>query len=279
MDKNSSRKSSDEDVPMQVLIDHNRLDSVSSGRNVPHSQILYTPIHSVDPNEFSEDFRLNRYPLRFFPKEINEKIRIFCVVTMYNEGREELSRTLTGIANNLRALEKKSGYPNFWEEVIVCIVADGRTKLNQDSMDYMIENGICSYEMMASYLDSKNSDPEIPDVSVHLFESVVEFGSDGDVVENGQKMRIMFALKERNAGKIDSHWWFFNAFSVVLNPNYCFVCFPLRFYPLLVNYIFSTFSCLMSEQFQRRMPSFTCIDHLNENRKFFSVGFVTMKIL
>jgi len=34
---------------------------------------------------------------------------------------------------------------------------------------------------------------------------------------------LIFALKEKNRGKIDSHWWFFNAFCQDVNPEYCFL--------------------------------------------------------
>jgi hypothetical protein len=33
----------------------------------------------------------------------------------------------------------------------------------------------------------------------------------------------MFAVKEHNAGKLDSHFWFCCAFADVLDPKYCFM--------------------------------------------------------
>ena len=34
-------------------------------------------------------------------------------------------------------------------------------------------------------------------------------------------VQVIFCLKEKNAKKINSHRWFFNAFGPVLNPNVC----------------------------------------------------------
>lgn len=35
------------------------------------------------------------------------------------------------------------------------------------------------------------------------------------------KFRIMFAVKTKNSGKINSHWWFFNIFGQYLKPEFC----------------------------------------------------------
>src|SRR5690606_928330 len=34
-------------------------------------------------------------------------------------------------------------------------------------------------------------------------------------------IQILFCLKEKNAKKLNSHRWFFNAFGPLLNPNVC----------------------------------------------------------
>jgi hypothetical protein len=36
-------------------------------------------------------------------------------------------------------------------------------------------------------------------------------------------LQTMFAVKEHNAGKLDSHFWFCCAFADVLDPKYCFM--------------------------------------------------------
>jgi chitin synthase len=142
------------------------------------------------------------------------------VVTMYNEKREELQRTLNGIAENLQYLCDELEIPDFWKEVVVCIVSDGRTRANIDTIDYLTEVGICSPMLIEKGLERCGDD-----VNVHLFESTVRLPSNPLMNEYHLPMQVMFALKERNGGKIDSHWWFFAGFSAVLNPDYCFVSF------------------------------------------------------
>jgi chitin synthase len=34
-------------------------------------------------------------------------------------------------------------------------------------------------------------------------------------------VQVLFCMKEKNARKLNSHRWFFNAFSPLLNPNVC----------------------------------------------------------
>lgn len=56
----------------------------------------------------------------------------------------------------------------------------------------------------------------------HLFESTLKMP--GDFVNREEKpLQTIFALKEHNRGKLDSHHWFFNAFSAQLRPKYCFM--------------------------------------------------------
>eukprot|EP00475_Leptophrys_vorax_P042468 TRINITY_DN8004_c0_g1_i1.p2 TRINITY_DN8004_c0_g1~~TRINITY_DN8004_c0_g1_i1.p2 ORF type:complete len:629 (-),score=152.11 TRINITY_DN8004_c0_g1_i1:1995-3881(-) len=136
---------------------------------------------------------------------------------MYNEKRDELKRTLTGIAENIRYMCDKLHIADFWKEVIVCIVSDGRTKANNDTIDYLTEIGICSPALIDKGL------AKYEDVSVHLFESTVKLQSNPTLNEYHLPMQLMFALKERNGGKLDSHWWYFAGFSAVLNPDYCFL--------------------------------------------------------
>jgi chitin synthase len=69
---------------------------------------------------------------------------------------------------------------------------------------------------------SVNTEP----VSAHLFEITTQLMVDTDVSVKGINhsivpVQLIFCLKEKNAKKINSHRWFFNAFGRVLNPNIC----------------------------------------------------------
>lgn len=63
-------------------------------------------------------------------------------------------------------------------------------------------------------------------ISAHLFEYTTTFGLDQDLhfryPDKGVvPTQILFCMKERNAKKINSHRWFFNAFGPCLQPNVC----------------------------------------------------------
>ena len=60
-------------------------------------------------------------------------------------------------------------------------------------------------------------------VRVHLFEHTVRVHEDENYNYYYPPLQIIFALKENNAGKLDSHLWYFNAFSKSLKPDYCVV--------------------------------------------------------
>jgi chitin synthase len=180
---------------------HERDDGVS---------LKYVPILSQTPPDFVAS---GEYGLRY-----KEHIRIFLVITMYNEGREELDRTLKGVGENLKFLQEKTGVKDFWKEVVICIVSDGRTKANEDTLDYMTEKGFCSREMMTEGLKHYKDE-----VACHLFEATVQLQVAETLTDYFPPMQIMFALKEKNAGKINSHWWFYMAFAEVMKPTYCFL--------------------------------------------------------
>lgn len=71
---------------------------------------------------------------------------------MYNEDVDELKRTLKGIMRNLDTFNEAYGQ-DAWQNICVCIVADGRHKSSKASLDYLEENKIFDSNMMHSALD------------------------------------------------------------------------------------------------------------------------------
>lgn len=178
-------------------------------QSVSQETVKYTPVGSATPVVFARDEK--EYGLKF----AGEKVRLFVVVTMYNEEREGLERTLSGIAGNIEYLCDELKIDDFWKEVVICIVSDGRAKLKKCTMDYL--TGIGLYSPMLIEEGLKRYD----DISVHLFENLVSLEKSND--SKFAPLQMMFALKERNRGKIDSHWWYFYGFAPKLNPDYCFL--------------------------------------------------------
>jgi cellulose synthase/poly-beta-1,6-N-acetylglucosamine synthase-like glycosyltransferase len=106
-----------------------------------------------------------------------------------------------------------------WRQVVVCIVSDGKTKIHPSSQEYLGKLGL--FDRSAMHLCSLGLEP-----SLHLFEKTVrpkflrldrEIAA-GDIATC--PMQGILALKEHNAGKLDSHRWAFNGLAPQLKPRY-----------------------------------------------------------
>lgn len=198
-----------------------------------------------------------------FIEDPKSRIKVFIGVTMYQEpcsGLNDIRKversqtqdkeenfaeqashsggvpgTMVGILKNIENWVKSTNYK--WEEICVCLLADGRTRINGHY------NNLQALARMGVYLDvdemykpgglmeihgrvaagdrarfSSISDKQcsrqnprftVDDgqpVYVHLFENTVHYA-------NYPPMQFMFCLKEFNAGKLDTHLWFFEGFA------------------------------------------------------------------
>jgi len=174
------------------------------------THLRYTCCVSAKPITFTSD----GYRLQCFEK--GYRIKCLHVVTMYNEDDKELVRTLRGLCFNLQHLAQVEG-PDVWKKFAVAIVIDGRTKANKETLRYASSAGFFSEELMNDALD-QNMSP-----TMHLFEYTAQLKEDENFEKRFPPMQIIFALKEHNGGKLDSHLWFFNAFADQLIPKYCFL--------------------------------------------------------
>ncbi|KAF7321339.1 Chitin synthase [Mycena kentingensis (nom. inval.)] len=177
----------------------------------------YTAV-TCDPDRFEAegfDLRQNLY---------GRQTELFIVITMYNEDEILLCRTLHGVMKNIAHLcarkNSQTWGPEAWKKVVVCIVADGRRKVNPRVLDCLTLLGV--YQPGGPMLNSIDR----KEVTAHLFEYTTSF-----VIDEKLKFRypdkgivptqIIFCMKEKNHRKINSHRWFFNAFAPLLQPNVC----------------------------------------------------------
>lgn len=143
--------------------------------------------------------------------------------------------TIVGVLKNVETWLKTTNYK--WEEICVCLLADGRTRIDGqfnnlqalarmgmyiDVEDMYRAGGLMDIHQRIQPNDRINIDSvsdractrEKPrftvdggqTVYVHLFENTVYY-------EDYPPMQFMFALKEFNAGKLDTHLWFFEGFA------------------------------------------------------------------
>nr|ADE62521.1 chitin synthase 2 [Saprolegnia monoica] len=202
-------------LPPQLKIARTNVPTVEQawkGRTPPFHDadefrlMRYTAVATKDPIQFSND----GYVLRVH--QLHRRIKVFITITMYNEEGSEILGTLTGLAKGLGYMCKEYGQ-DFWQEVAVAIVSDGRTKASKTCLEYL--NGLGAFDEEIMTVTSLGVD-----VQMHLFESTLQLVENQTFENYFPPLQVIYALKENNGGKLNSHLWFFNAFSEQLNPKY-----------------------------------------------------------
>ncbi|KAJ7597358.1 chitin synthase [Mycena floridula] len=168
---------------------------------------------TCDPDDF-----MRQYTLR--PYLYGRHTELFIVMTMYNEDEVLFVKTMNAVIKNIAHLcgrsRSKMWGPEGWKKVVVCVVSDGRSKVNKRTLQVL--------SLMGCYQDGIAKDSVAgKDVTAHIFEyttSVIVTDS-GEVSQGTCPVQILFCLKEQNKKKLNSHRWFWNAFSPLIKPNVC----------------------------------------------------------
>ncbi len=175
---------------------------------------------TCDPSEFFEQRFTLRQRLFAQPRHTE----LFIVVTMYNEDDFLFARTMGGVFKNVEYMcsktDSKSWGKESWKKIVVCIVSDGRAKINPRTRAVLAGLGVYQDGIAKQKVSGK-------DVTAHIYEYTTQMGLEikGKVVSvvprSANPVQILFCLKEKNQKKINSHRWFFQAFGRVLDPNIC----------------------------------------------------------
>jgi len=177
------------------------------------SKMRYTAA-TCDP----DDFKAKRYSLR--PYLMGRETELFIVMTMYNEDEVLFVKTMNAVLKNVAHLcsrtKSKTWGPDGWKKVVVCVVSDGRSKVNKRTLQVLNLMG-CYQEGIAKDSVAGN------DVTAHIYEytTTAIVTENGEVGTNTCPVQVLFCLKEQNKKKLNSHRWFFNAFGPLINPNVC----------------------------------------------------------
>lgn len=190
----------------------------SGGLSREFAFMRYTAV-TCGPSNFYRD----AYILRPVHYPIPRQTELMIVITMYNEDDILLGRTLKGVFKNIKYLESKARSSTWgkdsWKKIVVCIVSDGRTKINERAQALLAGLGVYQEGLAKSRVDDKK-------VQAHMFEYTTRVGISkvtDDVVklttEKVVPVQMLFCLKETNAKKINSHRWCFQAIGQVLDPK------------------------------------------------------------
>ncbi|PHH81075.1 hypothetical protein CDD80_3357 [Ophiocordyceps camponoti-rufipedis] len=174
---------------------------------------------TCDPSEFyNENFTLRQ---QLFSKPRHTEL--FIVITMYNEDDILFARTLIGVFKNIEYMcnrpNSKTWGNEAWKKIVVCVVSDGRAKINPRTKAVLSGMGVYQEGIAKQQVNNK-------DVTAHIYEYTtqthLQLKNDTVVlVHRRRPVQMIFCLKEKNQKKINSHRWFFQAFGRVLDPNIC----------------------------------------------------------
>ncbi|KAG8877610.1 Chitin synthase, class 2 [Tulasnella sp. 331] len=192
-------------VPSHIVVNGATSDEMTKMR--------YTAC-TCDPDEFMQ----KKYSLRQYL--YGRQTELFIVMTMYNEDEVLFCKTMNAVIKNIAFLcsrtKSKTWGPDGWKKVVVCVVSDGRNKINGRTLKVLSLMGCYQEGIPKDTVGGK-------DVTAHLFEftSQVMVTDTGEVSSSACPIQILFCLKEQNKKKLNSHRWFFNAFGPLIKPNVC----------------------------------------------------------
>lgn len=210
-------------IKQSATLDENGFFAIEM--NIPTRLAQFLPIKGVEEQKTTrytaittdpDDVPAAGFRLRQNITSPPRQTELFIVITMYNENAELFCRTLYGVMKNIAHLcgRKNSRVwgKDGWQKVVVCIVADGRKAVNPRVLDCLAALGVYQEGAMTNTVKDRP-------VTAHVFEYTTSFALDGDLhfkyPDKGiVPCQIIFCMKEKNAKKINSHRWFFNAMYV-----------------------------------------------------------------
>lgn len=118
---------------------------------------------TCDPSEFFEQrFTLRQ---RLFAKKRHTEL--FIVVTMYNEDDVLFARTMSGVFKNIEYMcsrtNSKTWGKEAWKKIVVCVVSDGRAKINPRTRAVLAGMGVYQDGIAKQQVNGK-------DVTAHIYE-------------------------------------------------------------------------------------------------------------
>lgn len=167
---------------------------------------------------------------------------LFCI-TVYNEPGSALLYSLAGIKQNLDHLVR-AGKRFIAERVTVCLIFDGQENISASAL------------ALLKSLKLYTGGQPISEAAIHLFDSKLDLSlvercidvdvmnskltnnwwdayqftlQQDEIIESDFELnadeplspRVLLCIKKENAGKLNSHWWFFTILSAYLCPKYC----------------------------------------------------------
>ncbi|KAF7860391.1 hypothetical protein EAF04_008517 [Stromatinia cepivora] len=185
---------------------------------IEFTHMRYTAV-TCDP----DDFVSRGYKLRQNMGATARETELFICITMYNETEIDFTRTMHAVMKNISHFcsrsKSRTWGENGWQKIVVAIISDGRQKIHPRTLDALAAMGVYQDGIAKNLVNGR-------EVQAHVYEYTTQVSLDSDLKFKGAEKGIvpcqmLFCLKEKNAKKLNSHRWFFNAFGRALTPNIC----------------------------------------------------------
>jgi chitin synthase len=125
-----------------------------------------------DPN----DFKKNGFTLRQTLYDPPRRTELFIVMTMYNEDDGLFTRTMHGVMKNIAFLCKRDRSKTWgkegWKKVVVCIVSDGRKKVNARTLSVIAAVGAYQEGIATNVVNGK---PVVAHIYEYTTQSACKF--------------------------------------------------------------------------------------------------------
>ncbi|KIK24230.1 glycosyltransferase family 2 protein [Pisolithus microcarpus 441] len=203
---------------MDLTVPSKLLDMCALRNEREFTHVRYSAA-TCDPNDFKD----SGFTLRQVHYDPPRRTELFIVMTMCNEDEELFCRSMHGVMKNIAHLCKRDRSKTWgkggWKKAVICIVSDGRRKINSRTLSVIATMGAYQDGIAKSTVNGRP-------VIAHIYEYTTQISvSPSMEIEGAEKgivpVQVIFCLKEKNQKKINSHRWFFNAFGPILQPNVC----------------------------------------------------------
>ncbi|KAJ2992112.1 Chitin synthase, class 1 [Globomyces sp. JEL0801] len=183
---------------------HLTYTAVTEEQRPPGNLIIFYLLIKDGANEHDYPHEADTFKFKYQLRQraLSRQIKVALVMTMYNEDDILFLKSMRSVQINIEYLcWGQEGWKNF----LVVIVSDGRQKINPRVLTVLNVMGIYQDNLHRTQID------QVP-VAAHFYEFTTQISIRNAKIEVRKvPTQVVFILKEKNAKKINSHKWFFNA--------------------------------------------------------------------
>ena len=114
-----------------------------------------------------KDFYGNRFRLRQQLFAMPRHTELFICITMYNEEDELFARTMMGVIKNIEYMNSRTSSKTWgkdaWKKIVVCVVSDGRLKINPRTRAVLAAMGVYQEGIAKTQVNEQ-------EVTAHIYE-------------------------------------------------------------------------------------------------------------